>query len=45
MAIAWPMPELPPVTTATLSCSPFMVSSWWGWPHGQIWDGRQLSLP
>src|SRR5947208_16882798 len=36
MAIAWPIPELPPVTTATLSCSPFMVSSSWGWPrHGQ----------
>src|SRR5215470_15184778 len=29
MAMAWPMPELPPVTRATLSCSAFMVSSSW----------------
>src|SRR5689334_21314774 len=30
MAIAWPIPELPPVTRATLPCSPFMMSSWLG---------------
>src|SRR5689334_15617209 len=30
MAIACPIPELPPVTRATLSCSPFTVSSSWG---------------
>src|ERR671931_1967990 len=27
MAIAWPMPELPPVTIATLPCMPFIVCS------------------
>ena len=26
-AMAWPMPELPPVTTATLPCNPFPWSS------------------
>src|SRR5919109_1643817 len=39
MAIAWPMPELPPVTMATLSCSPFMTSSWCG-AVGRLGVGR-----